>query len=108
MKTLRRAVIAVASCICIAGCVAAGVPYTAIPEGKSRESIAVGRSTKADVLAAFGKTTAVKFESGYEVWVYQTPGAMPGHGEFVVLFAPSGVVARTRASYVRHRTDRAQ
>jgi hypothetical protein len=85
-----------AFCACVAGCVAAGTPYTAIPAGKSREAVTIGKSTKADVLAAFGKTTAVSFDSGYEVWVYQYQGEMPGSNEFVVLFTPSGIVAKTR------------
>ncbi|MES1264463.1 MAG: hypothetical protein ABUU24_02290 [Variovorax sp.] len=96
MKTLRRAGIAIAFSAGVAGCVAAGTPYTVIPPGKSREAILIGESTKADVLAALGKTTSVSFDSGYEVWVYQYKGEMRGGGEFVVLFAPSGIVAKTR------------
>jgi hypothetical protein len=53
----------------------------------------IGKSTKAEVLAALGETLVISFDSGYEVWVYRlrAPAA-----EFVILFAPSGVVARTR------------
>jgi len=57
-----------------------------------------GTSTKADVAAALGPATVVRFDSGYEVWAYrekpprsETPGA-----EFVVLFTPSGIVQKTR------------
>jgi hypothetical protein len=96
MKTLRRAGIAAAYCACVAGCVAMA-PYTVIPAGKSGDAVTIGKSTKADVLAALGKTTAVSFDSGYEVWVYQTKGERRGGDEFVVLFAPSGIVAKTRS-----------
>jgi hypothetical protein len=84
------------------------------------DTIHIGKSTRAEVIAAFGKTTIVGFDSGFEVWVYQILGeritgersaksswlervlyAGPkkgtrGNTEFVVLFSPSGVVAKTR------------
>ena len=70
----------------------------------SRDAITIGKSTKADVMAALGKTAGTSFESGFEVWVYQFAGATPAKPsrekpaatEFVVLFAPSGVVSKTR------------
>ena len=58
-----------------------------------------GKSTKADVLAALGKTTAISFDSGYEIWVYHVKEAARRDArpaEFVVLFDPSGVLAKTR------------
>jgi hypothetical protein len=57
-----------------------------------------GASTKADVVAALGPATVVRFDSGYEVWAYRErppKSAAPG-AEFVILFAPSGVVQKTR------------
>lgn len=93
----------------------------AISARNARDAITIGKSTKADVIAILGKTTVVSFDSGFEVWVYQIIGervtgetaAKPswverilhagsekgtarGKTEFVVLFAPSGVVAKTR------------
>jgi hypothetical protein len=40
----------------------------------------------------------VRFESGFEVWAYQSDRPEPplGRSEFVVLFSPSGVVSNTR------------
>ena len=63
--------------------------------------IIVGKSTKADVIRALGKTTAIEFDSGYEVWVYRLTREPPvagdaGRAEFVVLFSPAGVVTKTR------------
>ena len=55
--------------------------------------------TKADVIAALGETTAIRFDSGFEVWAYQWGPQGPPLAktdEFVVLFTPSGVVAKTR------------
>ena len=62
-------------------------------------ALAVGKSTKADVRAALGEATVVDFASGYEVWVYreraQEKEPAP-KAELVLLFAPSGVLTRTR------------
>ena len=41
-----------------------------------------------------GEATVVDFPSGYEVWVYR-PGKN-ATAEFVILFAPSGIAAKTR------------
>ena len=62
------------------------------------QAVVIGQSTQADVLAALGTATEIPFDSGYEVWVYrsnrlQSEAAQP---EFVILFAPSGVVKKTR------------
>lgn len=97
MKTLLRASVAYAFCACVAGCAAPGSSrFTIVPADRARESIIIGKTTKADVIAAFGKTTVVSFDSGFEVWAYQYRGERPGKNEFVVLFNPSGVVAKTR------------
>jgi hypothetical protein len=61
--------------------------------------IAVGKSTKADVRAALGEAVVVDFESGYQVWVYRerlTEKAKPQARELVLLFEPSGKLAKTR------------
>ena len=65
-------------------------------------AVAVGTSTRNDVLAALGNATAISFDSGYSEWVYRFSGDTPARGgppvktEFVVLFAPSGIVTKTR------------
>jgi hypothetical protein len=59
----------------------------------------IGKSSKADVRAALGEAVVVDFESGYEVWVYRerAPEKEPAaKGELVLLFAPSGMLAKTR------------
>ena len=61
---------------------------------RAQNAIAIGKSTRADVAAALGDTLSITFDSGYEVWVYRLGSARAG--EFVVLFEPSGVVAKTR------------
>lgn len=65
----------------------------------ARDAAIVGK-TKSDVLAMLGQTVSVKFDSGYEVWVYHlSEGPRPrarGKAEYVVLFDPSGVVTKAR------------
>lgn len=62
------------------------------------DNIAIGQSTRADVLAALGPAAGVKFDSGFEVWVYRAKSREPAaaKAELVVLFAPSGIVKKTR------------
>ena len=63
------------------------------------DAFAIGRSTKADVRAALGEGIVVDFESGYAVWVYRErlpEKAKPPASELVLLFEPSGVLAKTR------------
>jgi outer membrane protein assembly factor BamE (lipoprotein component of BamABCDE complex) len=71
-----------------------------IPSAHAADDVlTVGSTTKADVRAALGEATVVDFTSGYEVWVYRqratekppAPGA-----ELVLLFEPSGMLAKTR------------
>ena len=88
------------ACVLVAGCT--GLP----PGSKSKplaqtaaDAITVGKSTKADVRAALGEAVVLDFESGYEVWVYRERLAekrKPPAAELVLLFDPSGTLAKTR------------
>ena len=62
------------------------------------DTMTLGKTTKAEALATLGPATVVKFDSGFEVWVYRdkSPETKAAPGEFVILFAPSGVVKKTR------------
>lgn len=69
------------------------------------EGIEPGESTKAEVQAQLGPAKVIGFDSGYEVWVYRTrSGDEDAENspepvmltEKVVLFAPSGVVQKSR------------
>ena len=96
-------------CLCLAGCAGpsagskpqAGAPGFRDP-GMSIQSanaaIAIGTSSRAEVLMALGPAIVIKFDSGYEVWVYRdkSPEKATKPAELVILFAPSGVVKKTR------------
>jgi hypothetical protein len=55
-------------------------------------------ATPADALAAPGPPAVVKFDNGYEVRVYRgkPSESKADRAEFVMLFAPSGIVKKTR------------
>ena len=105
-RAVLRASLAAALCACITGCAGLGAnapdgavrPDSMSPQVAS-DAVVVGKSSKPDVAAAFGKASEIRFDSGYEVWVYRGREAARGSGartEFVVLFAPSGIVKKTR------------
>jgi len=116
MKTPFDAGVAVAFCVFVAGCATPGASsLTTVSADTVKNAITIGKSTKTDVIAALGKTRGIRFDSGFEVWVYRVTGdtsarldlgglfrsagsekGSPGATEFVILFAPSGVVAKTR------------
>ena len=88
------------------------IPTGNVKALSAQDRIAVGKSTKADVMATLGKSMVLPFESGYEVWAYRfkdpseetpqktpakdPPQPPPRETELVVLFAPSGIATKTR------------
>ncbi len=112
-KAIPRAVRVLLCCAALAACSGpSGVARHSTPFQNPAMSMqqaddAVVRdvSTKADVLALLGPARQIGFDSGYAVWVYRdAPGDSESEpAEFVVLFAPSGVVKKTRmrAAYAR-------
>jgi hypothetical protein len=105
-----KLLLAFAMFACISGCAllqppprpAASAPLgpgeiLSAPAAKDR--VVIGKSTQADVRAALGQAVVIDFDSGYEVWVYRErlrEKAPPPRTEFVLLFAPSGILAKTR------------
>jgi hypothetical protein len=70
-------------------------PGTQVDEQRFAAGTAPG-ATRASVLAALGPTRNIAFDSGYEVWLYQSPRAGGQFAEYVVLFDRAGVVSKTR------------
>jgi hypothetical protein len=109
-KSVFRSSLAFASCACVAGCSLFQPPPTNAETGAllpgeilsaqaAKDTVTVGTSTKSDVAAALGEAVVIPFDSGYEVWVYRekSKDKAPAHStEFVLLFAPSGNVTKTR------------
>jgi hypothetical protein len=81
----------------LAGCATAPEPPgTQASAERLAQTVVPGRTTKSDLLAAFGPTKNVVFSSGYEAWVYQSPAGGGRFSEFVILIDPAGVVKKTR------------
>ena len=82
----------------LAGCATqnAAPPGTQVAADRLQQTVVAGQTTKAQLLAAFGPTKNVRFDSGFEAWVYQSPAGAGQFAEFVVLIDPAGVVAKTR------------
>ena len=74
----------------------AAPPGAQVLAERLRQTVVAGQTTKAQLLAAFGPTKNVRFDSGFEAWVYQSPADDGRYAEFVVLIDPAGVVAKTR------------
>ena len=107
-KPLHLISIVLVSNIWLAGC-ASSVPSlseNAAPSFRDErmsaqaasDGIVIGKSTKAEVQTALGPANVVKFDSGFEVWVYgaREAKASSARAEFVILFTPSGIVKKTR------------
>ena len=83
--------------VALAGCASTPPPPgVQVAAERLAQSVVPGRTTKAELLAAFGQTRTVRFDSGYEVWLYQSPAGGGRFTEFVILVDPAGIVSKTR------------
>jgi len=88
---------ALLSALLAAGCATSPAPPGAqVALERLQQAVIPGTTTKTQLLAAFGPTKSVVFDSGYEAWVYQSPAGGGRFAEFVVLVNPQGIVTRTR------------
>jgi hypothetical protein len=93
---MSRAVLVLALAL-LSGCATrAPAPGTRVAEGRFDQVVVPGRTTRAELLAAFGPTRTVRFDSGMEAWVYTTPAAGGRDTELVLLLGPDGVVKKMR------------
>ena len=107
---MRRAEpgLAIASALLLAGCAGlsslSSLPQperpmfreAALPPQAASAAITVGRSTQAEVAARLGEADRLRFDNGYEVWVYRAHPVRADQAELVVLFAPDGMVRKVR------------
>ncbi len=71
-----------------------------VPYATLEQTVQVGTSTRDQVRAALGDSTAIRFDSGKEVWMYTYPAASGAQGEYVILFGADGVVKKVRSGEV--------
>ena len=100
-----RGAAALSICLVLLGCAAPPPKEPPLGPGEIRsaqaasQALVVGKSTKAGVRAALGDAVVIDFDSGYAVWLYRERRQEKPPGEqreLVLLFAPSGIVAKTR------------
>lgn len=92
---MKRALFAA---LLLAGCATTPAPPgTQVAAGRLQQAVVPGMTTKAQLLAAFGPTKSVMFDSGYEAWLYQSAAGAGRFSEFVILINPAGIVAKTRS-----------
>ncbi|MBA2964429.1 MULTISPECIES: hypothetical protein [Ramlibacter] len=110
MRRCDHALAACATVACLAGCAGAGVPGDAarvrppfadahLGVEAAAQRLAVGRSTRQEVAALLGPAETLRFETGWEAWVYRTHDERgdPVDGpELVLLFGPAGVLQKAR------------
>lgn len=71
-----------------------------VPYATLEQAVQVGSSTREQLRAALGDSTAIRFEDGKEVWMYTYPAASGAQGEYVILFGGDGVVKKVRSGEV--------
>ena len=108
IASMTRISIASTCCLWLAACTGLGQfstgsdapPFNnpALSMQSASDSITIGKTSKADVMATLGAATVINFDSGFEVWVYRAKSREPAEAkaEFVVLFSPDGLVMKTR------------
>ena len=81
----------------LSGCATrAPAPGTSVAEARFDALVVPGRTTRAGLLAAFGPTKTVVFDSGMEAWLYMAPATAGRHTELVLLLGRDGIVKKMR------------
>ena len=92
---MKRALLAA---LLLAGCATGSAPPgTQVAAERLQQGVIPGTTTRTQLLAAFGPTKRVVFDSGYEAWVYRSPAKDGRVTEFVILVNPAGLVAKARS-----------
>ncbi len=71
-------------------------PGTVVAADRFTEQVVPGRTTRAELLAAFGATKSVVFDSGHEAWLYSANATSGRSEEVVVLLDREGIVRKLR------------
>jgi hypothetical protein len=83
--------------LALAGCASAGKePGKVVLEDRFAQLVVPGRTTRAELLAAFGPTKTVSFDSGMEAWLYEAQAGAGRHTELVLLLDRAGIVQKMR------------
>lgn len=92
----RRILIGAALAV-LAGCATnAPEPGKVVAQDRFEQLVVPGRTTRAELLAAFGPTKTVVFDSGMETWLYESPAGNGRNAELVLLLDREGIVRKMR------------
>jgi hypothetical protein len=94
---MKRFLLIIGSVLALNGCATGpdGAGKT-VAEDRFAQLVVPGRTTRADLLAAFGPTKTVAFDSGYETWLYESDAGAGRRTELVLLLDRAGVVQKMR------------
>lgn len=94
---MKRFAFPVLAAMLLAGCAAqAPQPGTVVAADRFSQLVVPGRTTRAELLAAFGPTKSVNFDSGYQAWLYAAPAGGGRSEELVLLLDRDGIVRKMR------------
>jgi hypothetical protein len=83
--------------LALSGCATgSNEPGKIVHEDRFSQVVVPGRTTRAELLAAFGPTKTVSFDSGFEAWRYESEAGAGRHTELVLLLDRAGVVQKMR------------
>jgi hypothetical protein len=94
MKSVLACLIAA---LALGGCATSSdEPGKIVLEDRFAQFVVPGRTTRAELLAAFGPSKAIVFDSGMEAWLYEANAGAGRHTELVLLLDRAGVVQKMR------------
>jgi hypothetical protein len=94
---MRRPIIILSAALALSGCATTpDEPGKVVAEDRFTQQVVPGRTTRAELLAAFGPTKAIVFDSGMEAWLYEANAGGGRHTELVLLLDRTGVVQKMR------------
>jgi outer membrane protein assembly factor BamE (lipoprotein component of BamABCDE complex) len=94
---MKRLIATLLTTMLLTGCATqAPKPGAVISQDRFAQLVIPGQTTRAELLAAFGPTETVRFDSGFETWLYETGPRNTPHTELVLLLDKDGIVRKTR------------
>jgi hypothetical protein len=94
---MKRLLMIVSTVLALSGCATGpDEPGKTVAEDRFAQLVVPGRTTRAELLAAFGPTKTLRFDSGYETWLYESNAGGGRHTELVLLLDRAGVVQKMR------------
>jgi hypothetical protein len=94
---MKRTIATVAAALALAGCATGNTePGKVVAEDRFAQLVVPGQTTRAELLAAFGPTRTVRFDSGVETWLYEASAGAGRYTELVLLLDRDGIVRKMR------------